>query len=89
MELAFEEGRARALGRRKETDGAATPSDTWAAVVSEEVTLPPVPDAEQASKAGTARNDGLPERIARTPLLDLPRDRLERIRLPKFLRRED
>jgi hypothetical protein len=82
VELAFDEGRARARGRRG--DGEAT----WAAVVSG--------DHEFATTLADPRQDpdgrvprGMTEAVGRPRLLDEPGDGLDRHRLPGFLGRRD
>jgi len=80
VDLAFDEGKARARGARD--DGATT----WQAVVGGDHRFASDLDDPAPSPRGDRVPDGVPEAVGRLPLLDraLPDDR-ERHRLPSFL----
>jgi hypothetical protein len=81
VELAFDEGRARATGRRGDGES------TWEAVVSgdhefaTELTAPARPSREERVPRG------VPEAVGKFPLLDGPDDGLDKHRLPEMFGR--
>ena len=79
VDLAFDEGRARAQGRRGEGQS------TWEAVVSGDHEFATELDAPRRGH-GERVPRGVPEAVGPFPLLDEPDDGLEKHRLPGLLR---
>lgn len=74
VQLAFDKGRSRGRTARSAATDA---EDAWSSVVN---------DAERERITVTEREE-LPAALRRLPLLQRPRDGLDRVRLPKFLTR--
>jgi hypothetical protein len=79
VELAFDEGRARAKGRR---DGGEA---TWEAVVSSDHEFATELEAPREPSGEERVPRGVPEATGRPPMLDEPGDGLDRHRLPGML----
>ncbi|MFC7227688.1 hypothetical protein N0B31_09765 [Salinirubellus salinus] len=80
LDLAFDEGRARARGRRGADES------TWAAVVSGDHEFATALDPPRHER-GARVPRGVPEAVGKFPLLDEPGDGLEKHRLPGLLGR--
>jgi hypothetical protein len=81
LELAFDEGKARASGVRTDYDD---PEDAWEQLVEESS---PSTASRSGNLEGSSRSTST-ERLARTSVLELSRDELERLRLPDLLQRD-
>ncbi|AUV84036.1 hypothetical protein C2R22_17020 [Salinigranum rubrum] len=83
LELSFKEGQQRAKNNRREFDGS---QEVWDALVDTEgATPPPSPrdDVDDRKPKGS-----VPDAVTRAGLLEYDVDDLERVRLPKLLRRD-
>ncbi len=83
LELSFKEGQQRAKNNRREFDGS---RDVWDALVDTEGTTPPSSardDVDERKPKGS-----VPDVVTRAELLEYNADDLERVRLPKLLRRD-
>lgn len=77
VELAYEEGRTRALKLRKQAEDK-NPEDIWSALVEAE----PI-----TAGFGDLRQSGVPDAVTKGSLLDPPERRIKQIELPDFLTR--
>ncbi|ELZ33316.1 hypothetical protein C474_04530 [Halogeometricum pallidum JCM 14848] len=85
LDLAYAEGRNAVRDHREEYDSDA---ETWEALIEAKgITVDPETDAD--ADADDEPGQHLPDAIGRASMLELDVDDLERLRLPKFLRRED
>jgi len=82
LELSFQEGRQRASADRADFE---EDSAVWDHLVEDENEVS-TPDSDVGDHSGI---DDLPAAVVRAPFLELGRDELERLRLPKLLRREE
>lgn len=83
LDLAYAEGRSAVRDRRGEYDSDAA---AWEALIEAKgISVDPETDAADGDEPG----GNLPDAIERASMLELDVDDLERLRLPKFLRRED
>jgi hypothetical protein len=83
LELSFKEGQQRAKNNRREFDGSRA---VWDALVDTEGTTPPPSsrdDVDERKPKGS-----VPDAVTRADLLEYDVDDLERVRLPKLLRRD-
>jgi hypothetical protein len=84
LELSFKEGQQRARSNERQFEA---PEDVWEALVDTDPASPPprsVDDADDRRPKGS-----VPDAVTRAELLERDVDDLERIRLPKLLRRDD
>jgi hypothetical protein len=84
LELSFKEGQQRAKDNRTEFD---RPETAWDALVDTDSASPP-PSVRDDADDRRPKGD-VPEAVTRSKLLENTADDLERIRLPKLLRRDD
>ncbi|MDS0294153.1 hypothetical protein [Halogeometricum luteum] len=83
LDLAYAEGRNAVRDHREEYDSDA---ETWEALIEAKgIAVDPESDAADGDDPGRR----LPNAIDRASMLELDVDDLERLRLPKFLRREE
>lgn len=84
LQLSFEEGKQRVARNSGEYD---SKQDLWEALVDEETTPSTTGRADVEMRKPTD-NQGVPEAVGRTGVLDIDRDDFAKLRLPEFLRRE-